>query len=101
MQFSLLRVVISDVPILHIIPTPFPSVWHELSDTKENLHMPTINKFLKVFRLFVVDYLKVRKENEGVVLPQVTLIKFIFFFFRLLEILKNKDSLPSNFHETA
>lgn len=45
------------VPILHIIPSPFPSVWHKDSDNKAALHPPTIDDLSKIFRVFVVEYL--------------------------------------------
>lgn len=45
------------VPILHIIPSPFPSVWHRESDNRENLHHPTINNLNKIFKIFIAEYL--------------------------------------------
>ncbi|NWH87734.1 QPCTL protein, partial [Aegithalos caudatus] len=30
------------VPVLHLIPTPFPRVWHTPGDTEDNLHPPTV-----------------------------------------------------------
>lgn len=48
-----------NVPILHIIPTPFPSVWHEDSDNKSALDYNTIDDLNKIFRVFVVEYLQV------------------------------------------
>jgi len=45
------------VDILHVIPSPFPSVWHKPSDNRNALHFPTIANLNKVFRLFVARYL--------------------------------------------
>lgn len=45
------------VPILHIIPTPFPKEWHTLDDNKNALDWPTIDNFNKIFRVFVAEYL--------------------------------------------
>ncbi len=45
------------VNILHLIPSPFPTVWHRETDNKEALHFPTIDNLNKVFRLFVARYL--------------------------------------------
>lgn len=45
------------VPILHVIPSPFPSVWHKISDNKENIHHPSIIHLIKVFKIFVAQYL--------------------------------------------
>lgn len=48
---------IADVPILHLIATPFPKQWHTKDDTLENLHWPSINNFNKILRVFVYEYL--------------------------------------------
>jgi len=45
------------VPPLHLIATPFPTQWHQPGDNGQNLHHPTINNLMKVFRLFLVEYL--------------------------------------------
>lgn len=45
------------VPILHIIPVPFPLVWHKLSDNREAIDMLTVENLNKIFRVFVVEYL--------------------------------------------
>lgn len=46
------------VPVLHLISTPFPHNWHKPSDDGTNLHYPTINNLIKVFRVFLVEYFK-------------------------------------------
>lgn len=46
-----------DVDILHIIPYPFPKVWHKLSDNQNALHQPTINNLMRIFQLFISSYL--------------------------------------------
>ncbi|KAK8729481.1 hypothetical protein OTU49_008493, partial [Cherax quadricarinatus] len=46
-----------DVPVLHLIPVPFPSVWHKNSDNERALHYPTIDNLNKIIRAFVADYL--------------------------------------------
>jgi len=45
------------VDIVHLIPLPFPSVWHTPNDNKEALDFPTIDNLNKIFRLFVARYL--------------------------------------------
>lgn len=45
------------VPILHVIATPFPDVWHKQSDNARAVHLPTIEKLNKIFRMFVAEYL--------------------------------------------
>ncbi|XP_066924202.1 glutaminyl-peptide cyclotransferase-like [Clytia hemisphaerica] len=44
------------VPILHIIPYPFPSTWHTLNDDEEHLDPTTIEDLLKIFRHFIFSY---------------------------------------------
>ena len=46
-----------DVPVVHVIDNPFPAVWHRTTDTKENLHRPTIRNLNKIFASFLVWYL--------------------------------------------
>ncbi|XP_054151085.1 LOW QUALITY PROTEIN: glutaminyl-peptide cyclotransferase-like protein [Melozone crissalis] len=46
------------VPVLHVIPTPFPRVWHTLGDTEDNLHPPTVHDLAKVLLLFVAEFLQ-------------------------------------------
>lgn len=45
------------VDILHLIPSPFPTVWHTERDNKAALDFNTIENLNKVFRLFVARYL--------------------------------------------
>jgi len=49
------------VPILHIIATPFPNQWHKIGDNQNTVHYPTIEKFNKIFRLFVAEYLQLEQ----------------------------------------
>jgi len=46
-----------NIPILHLIPTAFPAVWHTLKDNEENLDQKSILNFNKVMRVFVLEYL--------------------------------------------
>lgn len=50
------------VKIIHVIPSPFPSVWHKLSDNGSALHHPTINDLLKIFKVFVSEYLNLNVQ---------------------------------------
>ncbi|KAI1893231.1 hypothetical protein AGOR_G00121570 [Albula goreensis] len=45
------------VPILHVIATPFPSFWHTLEDTEENMHPPTVENLTKILAVFLAEYL--------------------------------------------
>ncbi|XP_054722339.1 glutaminyl-peptide cyclotransferase-like [Uloborus diversus] len=51
------------VPILHLIPTPFPHVWHRESDNWQSLHQPTIDNLNKILRVFVAQYLHLDNPN--------------------------------------
>ncbi|XP_029862347.1 glutaminyl-peptide cyclotransferase-like protein isoform X3 [Aquila chrysaetos chrysaetos] len=46
------------VPVLHLIPTPFPRVWHTLEDTEDNLHPPTMEALCKILVAFVAEFLQ-------------------------------------------
>ena len=43
--------------ILHMIASPFPSVWHTLNDNSDALDMRTIDYLNKILRVFVYGYL--------------------------------------------
>ncbi|XP_062980365.1 glutaminyl-peptide cyclotransferase [Elgaria multicarinata webbii] len=45
------------VPILHLIPSPFPRVWHTMEDNEENLDKPTTENLNKILQVFVLEYL--------------------------------------------
>ncbi|XP_062546452.1 glutaminyl-peptide cyclotransferase [Armigeres subalbatus] len=45
------------VQILHIIPSPFPDVWHKLSDDGSAVDISTVQNLIKVFRVFLAEYL--------------------------------------------
>ncbi|KXJ84055.1 hypothetical protein RP20_CCG021660 [Aedes albopictus] len=45
------------VRILHVIPSPFPDVWHKLSDDANAVDIGTVQNLIKVFRVFLVEYL--------------------------------------------
>uniref|UniRef100_A0A8D0EW63 Glutaminyl-peptide cyclotransferase n=1 Tax=Strix occidentalis caurina TaxID=311401 RepID=A0A8D0EW63_STROC len=46
------------VPVLHLIPLPFPHVWHTLEDTEDNLHPPTVEDLGKILMAFVAEFLQ-------------------------------------------
>ncbi|KAK4231821.1 peptidase family M28-domain-containing protein [Podospora fimiseda] len=45
------------VDILHIIPTPFPAVWHTMDDDGAHLDVPTIRDWTKIFTAFVAEWM--------------------------------------------
>lgn len=54
------------VDILHVIPTPFPPVWHTMEDDGAHLDVPTIRDWAKIMTAFVAEWMDV----EGYV-PEV------------------------------
>lgn len=49
------------VDVLHLIPSPFPWVWHTMYDIGENLDMDTVNDWATLVAAFVAEWL----ELEG------------------------------------
>ncbi|XP_073454185.1 LOW QUALITY PROTEIN: glutaminyl-peptide cyclotransferase-like protein [Aquarana catesbeiana] len=45
------------VPVLHVISTPFPEVWHTHDDTEEKLHRPTVANLCRIFVAFLSETL--------------------------------------------
>ncbi|XP_071491509.1 glutaminyl-peptide cyclotransferase-like [Diadema antillarum] len=45
------------VRILHLIPSPFPSVWHTMQDNAAALDDATIQNLSKILHVFVAEYL--------------------------------------------
>ncbi|XP_020022719.1 glutaminyl-peptide cyclotransferase [Castor canadensis] len=45
------------VPVLHLIASPFPEVWHTMDDNEENLDESTIDNLNKIIQVFVMEYL--------------------------------------------
>lgn len=45
------------VPICHIIPYPFPSVWHTTNDNADSIDEATVSDLALIFRVLVVEYL--------------------------------------------
>lgn len=54
------------VDILHIIPTPFPTVWHTMADTAGNLDLPTVDDWAKIVTAFTAEWM----ELDGL-LPKI------------------------------
>ncbi|XP_026333028.1 glutaminyl-peptide cyclotransferase [Hyposmocoma kahamanoa] len=48
-----------NVDVLHVIPNPFPPVWHTPGDDLSALDFNTIENLNKVFRVFVAAYLNI------------------------------------------
>ncbi|KAI2626796.1 glutaminyl-peptide cyclotransferase [Xylaria nigripes] len=46
------------VPILHVIPTPFPFTWHTLDDDADHLDLETIDDWAKILTAFAAEWLE-------------------------------------------
>ncbi|KAI1724042.1 peptidase family m28 domain-containing protein [Ditylenchus destructor] len=53
------------VPIMHLIPVPFPVVWHTPDDNDSALNYDTIDNLCSIMRVFVARYLGIRPPNSG------------------------------------
>jgi glutaminyl-peptide cyclotransferase len=49
------------VEVLHIIPSPFPRVWHKLDDDGEHLDIETVEDWTTLVTAFVAEWM----ELEG------------------------------------
>ncbi|CAK7269134.1 hypothetical protein SEPCBS119000_003416 [Sporothrix epigloea] len=45
------------VDILHLIPHPFPPVWHTMADTGENLDISTVDDWAKIVTAFTAEWM--------------------------------------------
>ncbi|KAH7078016.1 peptidase family M28-domain-containing protein [Paraphoma chrysanthemicola] len=45
------------VDILHVIPHPFPHVWHHMEDDGDHLDMPTVRDWSKIVAAFALEWL--------------------------------------------
>jgi glutaminyl-peptide cyclotransferase len=48
-----------DVPILHLIPSPFPQHWHQKGDNLENLNKNHIQDIRLIMKYFLMQILNV------------------------------------------
>lgn len=51
------------VSVLHLIPEPFPSVWHTLRDDATALDIPSMRRWNLMLRVFMSEYLHLRPED--------------------------------------
>jgi hypothetical protein len=45
------------VDVLHLIPTPFPAVWHTMNDDAEHLDLPTVEDWARMVTAFVGEWM--------------------------------------------
>ncbi|XP_060522684.1 glutaminyl-peptide cyclotransferase [Cylas formicarius] len=48
-----------NVPVVHLIATPFPPEWHTPRDDRDLIDLDTVENINKVLRIFVVEYLHI------------------------------------------
>ena len=46
------------VDILHIIPAPFPTVWHKIEDDGEHLDIPTVKDWARLVTAFAAEWME-------------------------------------------
>jgi len=54
-----------NVPILHLIAYPFPSVWHSASDTYKNVDWKSVEDITKVLTVYMARLLDVKYVDSG------------------------------------
>lgn len=54
------------VDILHMIPTPFPGVWHKMEDDGEHLDLPTVHDWASIVTAFTVEWMEIKAH-----MPQI------------------------------
>lgn len=52
-----------NVPILHLIPIPFPPQWHTSKDDRSIIDISTVENLNKILRIFVMEYLHASVTN--------------------------------------
>ncbi|KAF9162065.1 hypothetical protein DFQ26_003888 [Actinomortierella ambigua] len=45
------------VPVFHVIPSPFPKVWHTLKDDADAIDQDVVTNWANMFRVFAAEYL--------------------------------------------
>ena len=53
------------VPVLHLIPGRFPSVWHRMTDDGEHLDIPTVEDWALLTSAFAAEYMELDGFFEG------------------------------------
>lgn len=52
------------VEVLHIIPTPFPRVWHHIEDDGEHLDLDTVEDWAKIVMAFAAGWMELESFLE-------------------------------------
>uniref|UniRef100_A0A182R960 Glutaminyl-peptide cyclotransferase n=1 Tax=Anopheles funestus TaxID=62324 RepID=A0A182R960_ANOFN len=54
-----------NIPVLHLIPVPFPKHWHKPEDNEANLSRPTIKNINAILRIFMLEHLTFCNSKYG------------------------------------
>ncbi|KAI3321272.1 peptidase family M28 [Xylariaceae sp. AK1471] len=60
------------VPILHLIATPFPTVWHTMDDDGAHLDMPTVRDWARIMTAFALEWLDMMEVEPKDEVPRGT-----------------------------
>lgn len=53
-----------NVPVVHLIPLPFPKFWHSKGDTIDKLHLPTMKKLKDIIEIALLNHIGMYKIKE-------------------------------------
>lgn len=53
------------VEVLHVIPSPFPRVWHKMQDDGEHLDGKTVRDWARIVAGFVLEWLDMMEVWDG------------------------------------
>ncbi|KAF7266548.1 hypothetical protein GWI33_020057 [Rhynchophorus ferrugineus] len=59
-----------NVPILHMIPLPFPPEWHTPKDNRNIIDINAVENINKILRIFIVQYLHIYLPDNEEPLPE-------------------------------
>ncbi|XP_055609587.1 glutaminyl-peptide cyclotransferase-like isoform X2 [Uranotaenia lowii] len=54
-----------NIPILHMIPIPFPAQWHKPEDTEANVNFRSVANINMIMRVFMLEYLTFCNSQYG------------------------------------
>jgi glutaminyl-peptide cyclotransferase len=52
------------VPIVHVIPAPFPNVWHRADDNADNVDYIVAQNFADIVLVFTAEYLNIKPDSK-------------------------------------
>lgn len=53
-------------PVLHMIPSPFPTVWHTMQDDGEHLDIATVRDWARIMTAFTLEWLDMMEVEPAV-----------------------------------